>query len=521
MFIEHFAVPVQDFDDGGGFIEFPHVGDARIGTGHFQRGDPVGQAPYGHGRIVVILHQGGDAQPLGQLDGLFRTVLHGHLDGGHIVGIGEGRPVADGAVEAPVIVLGIPFAGDRRILYGVPGGGSLFQGVQIHKGFHGGTGLPFRHDGTVELVGAPAPDHGLDVAGLGINGHNGALGLFQLVAVGVVGGSEGGGFFRSLLHIRIQGGVDFQALLVHGVGTELVHQQLDAVIDEVLLGAGRFIEALVGQGLRIGLVGFFLGDEPVFGHLLQHCLLPGLGGLGVGQGGVVVGALGDPGDHGTLGQIQIFHVFAEVGVGGGFYPVSPLAEVDLVHVHLQDLVLGVFLFDLEGNEGFMELPAQGLFLGQEVVLGQLLGDGAAPLDLAPPDIGVDGPADPPEVDASVFIEPDVFCRQERMLEVLGDFVDGHRDPVFFRIHRGDQVALGVEELGGSHGSHVLGEDLGGGELGHRKEGGHRKEAHQHQSHQGRKNRPPQLLSFVRRRGTEEVPPVLVFVACHHVSSYNR
>ena len=209
-------------------------------------------------------------------------------------------------------------------------------------------------------------------------------------------------------------------------------------------------------------------------------------------------------------------MLAEIGVGGGFHPVGTLAEV-----HFQDFLLGVLLLDLKSNEGFMELPAQGLFLGQEVVFGQLLGNGTATLDLAPPDVGVDGPADAPEVDAPVFIEPDVFCSQKRVLQVLGHLVDGHRDPVFFRIHRGDQVALGIEELRRGHGSHILGKDLGGGEFGHGKEGSHRKEAHQHQGHQGRKDCSAQLFPFVGGRRTEGVPPVPVFIACHHVSSYNR
>ena len=175
-------------------------------------------------------------------------------------------------------------------------------------------------------------------------------------------------------------------------------------------------------------------------------------------------------------------MFAEIDVGSGFHPIGALAEVNLVHVHFQDFLLGVFLLDLESDEGFVELPAQGLFLGQEVVLGQLLGNGAAALDLAPPDVGVDGTADAPEIDAAVFIETDIFRCQESVLQVLGHLVDGHRDPVFLRIYGGDQIALGIKKMGRSHGGHVLGEDLGSGEFGHGEEGGNRQETYQDQGH---------------------------------------
>ena len=49
MFIDGLAVPVHNLDDRCRFVEFPHVGNGTIGTGHFKGRDAVGEAAQGHG----------------------------------------------------------------------------------------------------------------------------------------------------------------------------------------------------------------------------------------------------------------------------------------------------------------------------------------------------------------------------------------------------------------------------------------------------------------------------------------
>ena len=103
------------------------------------------------------------------------------------------------------------------------------------------------------------------------------------------------------------------------------------------------------QRLSIRIAGLLLGDEPMAGHLLQHVRLALLGherdavrGAGdVTTGRVVLRRrLHQAGDHGRFGNIKIARVLVEVTLRSSLHAVALVPVVDLVEVHLQDLVLG-------------------------------------------------------------------------------------------------------------------------------------------------------------------------------------
>ena len=93
--------------------------------------------------------------------------------------------------------------------------------------------------------------------------------------------------------------------------------------------------------------------------------------VGAVQGRVV----GDAGETGALGQVQIPHVLAEIVLGGGLDAVAPVAQKDLVQVEFQDLVLVVLLFRLQGGEDLQDLASDGHVVVLGIVLDGLLGDG--------------------------------------------------------------------------------------------------------------------------------------------------
>ena len=199
----------------------------------------------------------------------------------------------------------------------------------------------------------------------------------------------------------------------------------------------------------------FRRNEIILFHLAEDCFLTGLGCLRIGFRVVVVRALGDAGNHSGLGKIQIFNMFPKVGIGCRFDPVGPLTEVNLVHVHFQNFLFGVLLFNLECNEGFVDLSRQRPFLRKEVVFGQLLGNGTAALDLIITNVGVDGAGNPFEVNSAVLVKADVFSCKERVLQVFRYLTDGNGDTVFFGINGRNQVAIDVIELGRRHGHHIF------------------------------------------------------------------
>ena len=76
-----------------------------------------------------------------------------------------------------------------------------------------------------------------------------------------------------------------------------------------------------------------------------------LGLLEVFQGIVILGRLGQTGQHGRLGQIQVADMLAKVGLGRSLDPVGHVAKVDLVQVQLQDLVLAIVARESPGQHG--------------------------------------------------------------------------------------------------------------------------------------------------------------------------
>ncbi|MCY1495647.1 hypothetical protein D9M68_295520 [compost metagenome] len=86
---------------------------------------------------------------------------------------------------------------------------------------------------------------------------------------------------------------------------------------------------------------------------------------------------GQAGDHRHLREAQVADRFAVIDLSGGFDAVGAVAQVDLVDVELEDLVLAQFALDLQGEQDFVDLAREAAFAGEEVVFRHLHGDRAA------------------------------------------------------------------------------------------------------------------------------------------------
>ena len=73
-----------------------------------------------------------------------------------------------------------------------------------------------------------------------------------------------------------------------------------------------------------------------------------------------------------LGDGQILGVFAEVEPRRRLDAVRAVAEVNLIRVELEDLILGEVLLDVDGEEGLVDLAAEILRRREEDLLGELL-----------------------------------------------------------------------------------------------------------------------------------------------------
>src|SRR6202012_2071983 len=98
------------------------------------------------------------------------------------------------------------------------------------------------------------------------------------------------------------------------------------------------------------------------------------------------GALDDAGEQSALIEIELADILAEEGLGGLAKAIdgeaAALAEGDLVGVHLEDLLLGEAVFQLEGDDDLQEFAAEGLLGGEEDLLGELHLEGRATFEVA-------------------------------------------------------------------------------------------------------------------------------------------
>ena len=216
----------------------------------------------------------------------------------------------------------------------------------------------------------------------------------------------------NLLEIHVERGVDPQPALVERVRSvelvEVLADHLDEVRRAVVVvalrrDAERRVQGAVELDLRDR-----LGGE----HVAQHLGAPRQRGRGAAARRVEAGIGGHAGEQRALGQRQLLQRLAEVRLRGGIHAVGALAEVDLIEVHLEDLILGVVALDLDREHDLLELARQRALVREEQVARQLLGDRAAALRAAHGAARPDRRApDAPEVDAPVLVEAAILGRE--------------------------------------------------------------------------------------------------------------
>ena len=227
--------------------------------------------------------------------------------------------------------------------------------------------------------------------------HQGDAGLGLQAAV------EGGAHVEpALLRLLADGGLRPLADLLHEVVGIAVVGPLGPQLD---------VQVLAHGGLGLG-----PGDEALLRHLGQHPVAAAQGLGAVAQRIVVGRTLGQAGQIGHLRQVELVHRLAEVVVGRRPHAERAIAQPDLVQIELENPGLGQGLLDPAGEDGLLDLAAEAVLPRQQDVLGHLLGDGGAALQLAPAQdvegIPAHGPGQAGQVDAPVLEELAVLRRQE-------------------------------------------------------------------------------------------------------------
>ena len=304
---------------------------------------------------------------------------------------GDLDPVAAGPHRHDLLRAGLQYHGGEHVaVVGAVGQGVVDRLVQLAAAGR-------QHD---EFLGAA-----VDLA---------ALVVHQALAQGAVGG---------VLVARIHRGVDVQAAGV-GLAAVLREDQLAHHLGDVLcmdaggVGAGADLQLFGARLLRL-----VVGDEAGFLHPVDDVELSAAGTARVVDRVVGGGGLGQASQHRRFGHGDLLQRLAEVGLRRGGEAIGAVAQVDLVHVDLEDPIFREQVFQLEGQQDLVDLAGEGLLGRQVHVARHLHRDGRGALALGAVQVRQAGPHDSLVIHPAVAVEAGVFGRQHRVDHHLGDVCD--------------------------------------------------------------------------------------------------
>ena len=197
-------------------------------------------------------------------------------------------------------------------------------------------------------------------------------------------------------------------------------QQLTAhLFDEIAgiadLHAARAQRHVEGRGAGFG--GLAPRDVALLLHARDHPVAPRNGAVMEAVGMVVVGALGKGREIGGFRDGQFVQRLVEIIEGGGGHTVGADAEINLVQIEFENLILRERLFEADRDQRLAELAVEGDVGGEQEILGDLLGDGGGANETTVAqhidDVVVDGAHDAHRIDAAMGIEILVLGREER------------------------------------------------------------------------------------------------------------
>ena len=247
----------------------------------------------------------------------------------------------------------------------------------------------------------------------------------------------------------IERGAHRQAALVEaGLAIDLGQLAPD-LLDEIIgpHDLGR-VHPVHAQRLGPSLLGLGEADAPVLEHAPDHPVAPGQRGLGAPDRMIVVRRLGQRRHVGRLGDAQLVERLVEIIERGGRHAIGAEAQVNLVQVEIQDPVLVEGALDAEGEDGFLDLAGHGHLVGQQEVLGDLLGDrrGAdrPPVPAQIRHVGHDRAGNRDEVHARVAVEVLVLGRQEGVDHAPRDRLDRHVDALLGGVFDQQPAVAGMQ-----------------------------------------------------------------------------
>ena len=259
------------------------------------------------------------------------------------------------------------------------------------------------------------------------------------------------------LEVDVEGGLDPEALVEDDLAIEALEEQSPDLFREISRDLDVLFVGMGGEDRWCGelaLVGLLV-DITVAPDPAEHVAAARLGGFGVAAWVVGTRALDEPGEQGGLGDGELLGGLAEIAAGGLADSPGAVAEIDLIQIEVEDLVLAELLLDPAREDDLTHLALVGALRSEQQALDHLLGDRAGALgDAAFAEVGDRGPQDRGVVDSLVLEEGSVLGGDESELDVAGNLVDRH-EPTLFCVELSDQPSFSVEDFAHDRGAVIV------------------------------------------------------------------
>src|SRR5690348_4559328 len=471
---DHAPLIIEDAVNEHRFRARAAISESGIAGCHFHRGHIVSAQGDGRSRLDIIV----ETKLAGHIHDAAIANHLGYFHGGDVERIGEGVAQRDGAMETFAVVIrrvvlafefergGLIHDGAHRSDCGLDTLQNIVKGCGVDEGLENGAGLTPGGD-VVELAFpiVAAADRRKDVSGMRIDGKHGDLGLSRmafLFPLRILAGEQ-------LIHVadsqrhRLNGGA-LELRIKRGVHAETLGEQLrfGEAVEEMIFDHIHEIRRVIiilaagnqAERSEFGFLNLLRLDEAVFLHLVQDAIAGFGGAFGATIGsGVAIGSANNSGEERSLRQGNVADVFIEIGkrafgkaVNG---EAAAIAEVNLVGVELENLLLIEAMLEFDGDDGLGQLTAPSAFGGKEEAARELHGEGAGALsDAFAAEIGLGGSEDTDEIETGMLEKALVLCGEDRFHQHFGDVVETNPTALLARCIEeiGEQLRLDLRAL---------------------------------------------------------------------------
>ena len=182
-----------------------------------------------------------------------------------------------------------------------------------------------------------------------------------------------------LLQVKIKGGVHTEPRTMHLFNAILALKLTANLFDEVRRDRiGRGLNTKPQRG-GLGSVGLRLGDLAILQHLVKNEIAAVQSALRVADRRVSLWSFGQRGKQRSFGKSQVTSMLGKEVLAPSLKAIRPVAEVDLIRIESEDLLLGESPLDLHGQENLLQLAPVGLLRREKKIPRELHRNRAGPL----------------------------------------------------------------------------------------------------------------------------------------------